>query len=151
MLVALLRDKEDNAIERLFGLIGLAYRSDDFTDIYRGLSSTRKEARATSLELIENILKEPLRRAVLGLVDDLPDADRVIAAGAYHTPLGLDYEGLLAHMLASTSESVQDLTVFHVGELGLTSFRAAVAKLPNREQRDDIARTLEILDRREAG
>ncbi|MBA2543612.1 MAG: HEAT repeat domain-containing protein [Deltaproteobacteria bacterium] len=150
VLVALLRDKEDNAIERLFGLIGLAYRSDDFTDIYRGLSSTRKEARATSLELIENILKEPLRRAVLGLVDDLPDADRLVAAGGYHTPLGLDYEGLLAHMLASTSESVQDLTVFHVGELRLTSFRAAIAKLPNREQRDDISRALEILDRREA-
>ncbi len=151
VLVLLLHDKEDNAIERLFGLIGLAYRSDDFTDIYRGLSSPRKEARATSLELIENILKEPLRRAVLGLIDDLPDADRLAAAGEYHTPLGLDYEGLLAHMLASSSESVQDLTVFHIGELRLTSFRAAIAELPNRDQRDDIARTLEILDRREAG
>lgn len=145
VLVALLRDKEVNGIERLFMLIGLAHRGDDFTDIYRGLASPRKEARATSLELIENLLKEPLRAAVLGLVDDIPDHSRLAAAGSFHTPLGLDYEGLLQHMLASTSESVQDLTVFHIGELRLGKFRAAIEKLPNTQHRSDVERTLEIL------
>ncbi len=150
-LVALLRDKEDNTIERLFGLINLAYRSDDFTDIYRGLSSPRKDARATSIELIENLLKVPLRTAVLGLIDDAPDAERLATAGSYHEPLDLDYEGLLAHMLRSTSESVQELTVFHIGELHLTRFRDAVAALPDHDTRTDIGRTLEILDQRAAG
>jgi AAA family ATP:ADP antiporter len=150
-LVALLRDKELNGIERLFGLIGLALRGDDFTDIYRGLASVRKEARATSLELIENLLKEPLRSAVLGLVDDIPDDSRLAAAGSFHTPLGLDYEGLLQHMLASTSESVQDLTVFHITELRLTRFRPAIEKLPNGAQRSDVVRALQVLDQREAG
>jgi len=151
VLVALLRDKEVNAVERLFVLIGLAHRGDDFTDIYRGLSSPRKEARATSLELIENLLKEPLRAAVLELVDDLPDRDRLVAVGAYHTPLGLDYEGLLEHMLKSTSESVQDLTVFHIGELRLTRFRGAIENLRNSSKRPDLVRTLALLDHREAG
>lgn len=149
-LVALLRDKEINGIERLFGLIGLALRGDDFTDIYRGLASPRKEARATSLELIENLLKEPLRAAVLGLVDDIPDDNRLAAAGSFHTPLGLDYEGLLQHMLASTSESVQDLTVFHISELRLTGFRTAIEKLPNGAQRSDVVRALQLFDQREA-
>jgi ATP:ADP antiporter, AAA family len=151
VLVQLLSDKEENAIERLFGLIGLAYKSDDFTDIYRGLTSKRKGARATSVELIENILREPLRTAVLGLVDDIPDRDRLAAAGTYHTPIGLGYEGLLAEMLESTSESLQDLTIFHIGELRLRSFQAAIAELPNAATRTDVVRTLEILREREAG
>ena len=150
VLVALLRDKEVNGIERLFGLINLALRGDDFTEIYRGLASVRKEARATSLELIENLLKEPLRAAVLGLVDDIPDDNRLSAAGTFHAPLGLDYEGLLQHMLASTSESVQDLTVFHISELRLTGFRAAIEKLPNGAQRSDVVRALQLLEQREA-
>jgi AAA family ATP:ADP antiporter len=151
VLVKLLQDKEENAVERLFGMVGLAYRTDDFTEIYRGLKSPRKDARATSVELIENILREPLRTAVLGLIDDLADADRLTAAGRYHTALGLGYEDLLAHMLASTSESVQDLTIFHIGELELVRFRHIIAQLPHRDTRSDIARTLSILQHRQAG
>jgi HEAT repeat protein len=144
-LVQLLRDKEANAIQRLFSMLGLAYRTDDFSEIYRGLVSARKDARATSMELVENILREPLRTAVLGLIDDLPDADRLAASDRYHTPLDLDYEGVLEVMLASTSTSVQDLTVFHIGELRLLRFRATISELPNDGSRTDIPRVLEIL------
>ncbi len=150
VLVKLLQDKEANAIERLFGLLGLVYRTDDFTVIYRGLSSLRDDARASSVELIENVLRGPLRTAVLGLIDDIPDADRLGAAGRYHTPLGLDYEGLLASMLASTSESVQDLTVFHIGELRLGRFKTTIAELPQGDARSDVVRTLAILNQHEA-
>jgi ATP:ADP antiporter, AAA family len=145
LLIALLKDKETNLIERLFGLIGLAYRSDDFTDIYRGLTSSRKDARATSVELIENILRPPLRQAVLGLIDDLPDNARLESAGEYHTPQRFDYDGVLQNMLASTSESIQDLTVFHIGELRLTRFESRVAILPHADTRADVQRTLELL------
>jgi hypothetical protein len=144
LLVQLLHDKEQNAIERIFGMIGLINRTDDFNDIFRGLTSPRKDARATSVELIENILREPLRGAVLGLVDDLPDADRLTAGLRYHTPLDLDYDELLARMLASTSEAVRDLTVFHIGELKLVKFQSAIAGLPVNES-TDVARTLELL------
>ena len=144
-LVKLLRDKESNTIERLFGMLGLAYRSDDFVAIYRGLISGRKDARATSTELIENILRDPLRTAVLGLVDELPDAERLGAAGHYHEALGLDYEALLAQMLRSTSESVQDLTAYHIGELRLIRFRSAIAELAV-PTRSDVLHTLSVLD-----
>jgi AAA family ATP:ADP antiporter len=149
-LVALLQDKQANAIQRLFSMFGLAYRTDDFTEIYRGVISPRKDVRSNSMELLENILREPLRSAALGLIDDLTDADRLAAAGRYHTHLDLDYEALLAQMLASTSESVQDLTVFHIGELRLAKFRTAIAALPNDGTRADITRTLALLDAREA-
>jgi ATP:ADP antiporter, AAA family len=145
-LVTLLRDKEANAVARIFGMLGLAYRTDDFAEIHRGLTSPRKDARATSMELIENVLPEPLRSAVLGLVDDLPAPDRLAAGARYHTPLDLDYDDLLGHMLESTSESVQDLTVFHIGELGLVDFQPRIAALATSANRSDVARTLAILD-----
>jgi ATP:ADP antiporter, AAA family len=144
VLVSLLRDKEQNAIARLFGMIGLINRTDDYTDIYRGLSAPGRDARATSVELIEATLREPLRSAVLGLVDDLPDADRLAACGRYHTPLALDYVALLGRMLGSTSESVRDLTVFHIGELRLRELEPAVAALRATDS-PEIPRTLELL------
>ena len=149
VLVQLLEDKEDNAIERLFVLLGLAHRTDDFAEIYRNLWSTKRDLRSASVELVENLIEEPLRTAVLGLVDDLEDSGRLAAAGRYHAPLGVDYETLLEHMLASSSQSVRDLTVFHIGELQLSRFRSAIAGLHD-VARDDVARTLAILDRAEA-
>ncbi|MDB4995848.1 MAG: putative transporter, partial [Myxococcaceae bacterium] len=144
LLEKLLHDKEEHAIERLFRLLALAYPTEDFLEIHRGLHSLKKDERATSVELVENILRDPLRRAVLGLIDDIPDADRLASAGEYHSLLGLGYEELLAHMLASTSESVQDLTVFHIGELRLVSFKEKLTAMETTD-RSDVLRTLAIL------
>ncbi len=146
VLVRVLRDKEQNAIERLFRLLTLAYPGEDFVQIYRGIRIGRKDTRASSMELIENALDEPLRRAVLGLVDDGDGAERLLASGRYHTPLGLDYVPLLEHILKSTSRSLQDVTVFHVGELQLQGFYDLVASLPRSGGPGcDITRTLALL------
>jgi ATP:ADP antiporter, AAA family len=132
LLDSLLRQLEQNATERLFLLLGLLYPKEDFGQIYRGLSEA-KDRRATSVELLVHILAEPLRSAVVGLVDDTSDVERRRRAGRYHLPLGLGYEALLAHLLASDSEAVQDIATFHVGELGLTSLRSQVEAVPNPE------------------
>jgi hypothetical protein len=145
ILLRMLHDKETNTVERLFRLLGLRYAREDFAQIYRGLKSPLKSTRASSVELCENTLAGPLRTAVLGLVDDVPDGQRLGASGRFHAPLGLDYEGLLDHMLGSTSDSVQDITVFHIGELGLSRFKTRIEQLPAPEPRPDVARALELL------
>jgi ATP:ADP antiporter, AAA family len=116
LLVALMRDKELNATGRLFRLLGVAYPNEDFAQIYRGLGATR-ELRATSLELIESVVREPLRSAVLALVDDSEDELRLARAGRYHRPQAKEYELLLVELVASRSESVRELARFHVQEL----------------------------------
>jgi ATP:ADP antiporter, AAA family len=118
LLKRLLGDKEKNTTERLFRLLGLAHPTEDFAEIHRGLE-IGKDARATSMELIDGLLEEPLRAAVLGLVDDVPDAQRLARAGEYHRALDLDYEGLLASMLGGASEATAEITAFHLAELGL--------------------------------
>ena len=69
MLVALLKDKADNAEERLFRLLDLLYRGENFRRIYRGLRSPDRRVQASSRELLENVLRPPLKAPVLALVD----------------------------------------------------------------------------------
>jgi hypothetical protein len=114
----LLRDKELNARGRLFRLLGLLHPSEDFGQIYRSLSVS-KDLRATSVELIESILREPVRSAVLGLVDDCADELRLARAGRYFRPKQLAYGALLSQLSQGESDSVRQVAHFHAEELGL--------------------------------
>lgn len=149
LLVRVLHDKEDNACDRLFRLLGLAHPSADFARIRRNLRSSDAKTRASCIELVSNLVELPLRRAVLGLVDELPDAERLSSAPPFYVRAGRGYEALLEHMLTSESEAVQDLTAFHVGELELVGFRPLIAALAEASPaRADVARTLTRLDQR---
>lgn len=129
LLTRLLADKEAHAIERLFRLLGLIHPGEDVATIYRGLRSERPDVRASSRELIEHLLEQPLRDAVLGLIDDGPDAERLAAAGSYHEHAHPNYEGVLAELLEVAGESLCSIAVYHVGELGLTALRPRLEAL----------------------
>jgi AAA family ATP:ADP antiporter len=119
LLVTLLRDKEVHALERLFRLLGLLFRGEDFYRIHRGLRNTDPKVRAGSRELLENLLEPPLRDAVLALVDDVPDEDRLARARPELAALAVDYDALLATLLEHPSETLRSLAAYHAGELGL--------------------------------
>ncbi len=118
LLCDLLRDKQDSARRRLFRLLGLLHPSEDLGQIYRSLS-IGKEQRSTSVELIENILREPVRSSVLGLVDDCADEQRLTRAGQYHRPQPQAYEALVEQLQQSESDAVREVAAFHAVELGL--------------------------------
>jgi hypothetical protein len=123
LLIALLRDKEAHALERLFRLLGLQYRGEDFEKIYRGLRNASAKVRAGSRELLENLVQPPLRDAILTLVDDVPDRTRLLRAGAIYRATPLGYDDLLARLIEEPGETVRCLAVYHVGELGLGALR----------------------------
>lgn len=122
LLVELLRDKEAHAVERLFRLLGLQYRGEDFEKIYRGLRSSSAKVKAGSRELLENLIKGPLREPVLALVDDVPDTQRLARAASVFGAAPLGYDDLLARLIEEPGETVRCLAVYHVGELGLSAF-----------------------------
>lgn len=142
LLVDMLDDKRVHAIERAFKLLALARPEGDFMTIYRSLQSGRADLRASGVELCENLLKNPLRAALVGLVDDRPDAERLAAGREYHEPLDLDYSEQLERMLASSSITVRDVTIFHIGELGLAGFRPRLLELAGGASSDEVARAL---------
>jgi len=119
LLDDLLRDKEANTRGRLFRLLGLLHPAEDFGQIYRSLSSSKQD-RATSIELLESILREPVRSAVLGLIDDCADELRLARAGRYHRPRALDYAELLAQLAEAHSDAVRQVSRYHAAELGLS-------------------------------
>ncbi len=150
LLLALVHDKRANAVERLFRLLGLQFRHEDLRSIYRGRNSASPKIRASSRELLENLLEPPVRDAVLALQDDTGDAQRLGAAAPFYRVPILDYEILLGMMLEEASESLCCLAAHHIAELGLTSFRPRLEALL-KEQRGFFAtrvleRALVLLD-----
>jgi hypothetical protein len=129
LLIQLLRDKEEQAIERLFRLLALRHRGEDFKGIYRGLQSSDPRARASSRELLENVLDPALRGPVLAVVDDGGDAARLARAGTAYVPEALEYEDVLSLILQTGGESLRCVAAHHVGELRLAALRPRLEEL----------------------
>jgi hypothetical protein len=129
LLVQLLRDKEEQAIERLFRLLALQHRSEDFKGIYRGLHTADARTRASSRELLENVLEPPLRSAVLAVVDDAGDLARLGRTGGVYALQPLGYDDVLSLILEQGGESLRCVAAHHVGELGLVELRPRLEAL----------------------
>lgn len=143
LLTTLLRDKEVHAVERLFRLLGLQFPREDVYRIYRGFKSGNVKIRASSRELLENLLKPPLRAAVLALADPSPGEDRLASAGPFYAPAALGYEDLLAIMFEDASESLRSIAAHHAAELRLVSLRPRLQALAPAESAFFVARVLE--------
>jgi hypothetical protein len=143
LLVHVLRAKQRNATGRVMRLLGLAHPAADVAGIRRGLRSGAPKLVANSVELLGSLLEQPLRGAVLGLVEDMPDAERLAAAGSYHRPARREYDAVIEQMLSSDSESLQDFAAFHAAELGLTQLSSLIAQLAEGDpERADLRRAL---------
>lgn len=108
LLVDLVHDKEQHAVQRLFMLFELLYK-EDFEDIQRGLRSKNPKTRANSLELVENLVRPPLRGRVLELVGDRRQS----------APEAMGYEDALLEILAKGGMTMRTLAEYRAAELGL--------------------------------
>ena len=155
LLARLLRDKEAHAQERIFRLLALQHRSEDFKGIYRGLHNPSAKVKAGSRELLENVVSPPMRDPLIALIDDAPDFERLARAVPYYEARPFDYEELLGLILEQPGESLRCIAAYHVGELGLTSFRPRLESFRLAETgfflSKIIERTLALLARPEGG
>ncbi len=143
LLVQLLRDKEGQAVERLLRLLALQHRGEDFRDIHRGLRSQDPRARASGRELLENVLKPPLRNPILAIVSEQKDAARLAGAGELYPVRPLGYEAVLGRMLDEGGEALRCIAVHHIGELGLVSLRPRLVALAGDMPSFFLSRVLE--------
>ncbi len=151
LLVSLFAEKQENATERLFRLLGLLNPKEDFQLIYVGLTSANAKARASSYELLEHLLEPRMREAVLALVDDVPDEVKLARARDFHDPPELGYAELLRTMLTDPSEPVRCIAAYHIGEIGLDELRPQLAAVrPERASylREVVEHALGLLSRR---
>ena len=143
LLTTLLRDKEHHAVQRLFRLLGLRFPREDVYRIYRGFQSSSPKIRASSRELLENLLPPPLKEAVLALVDPTPGEDRLASAAPYYVPRALTYDELLGLMLEQASESLRCIAAHHIAELGLRDFLPRIEAMAPVESAFFVSRVLE--------
>ncbi|MDB5220551.1 MAG: lyase domain protein repeat-containing protein [Myxococcaceae bacterium] len=116
LLQKLLRDKEIEGVDRLFLVLGLLHPGERFTRIQRGLASVNPKARASSRELLENVVGPPLREHVLAVVDDVADRERLLRIGTERGET--TYAVLLGAMIDQGGE-VGVLAAHHAAELGV--------------------------------
>lgn len=129
LLVEFLDNKEQHSVERLFRLFSLRYPREDFKRIHRGVRSADRKARAGGRELLESVLRPPLRDAVIGLLDEIPDTQRLAAGRRWYRPPGRSRPDTLRTLLRERSLTLRCIVAYHVADLGLSELRQELVTL----------------------
>jgi AAA family ATP:ADP antiporter len=130
-----LEDKERAALERAFGLMGLRHPQENFTLVWRGVTSDNTRLQAAGHEVLEATLPGSFREAVLAIIDDgEPAARRARAAAA---ALGanvrqMSHEEAVEQMMQDRSEVVRGIAAHHTAELGRGPTRGAAQEVQSR-------------------
>lgn len=117
LLVRLLRDKQQQSIGRIFLLLDIQNRGENFISIWNSLRGHDERMRDAALEMLDNIVSEPLRSGLRGLVGDFTDAERLVLGERYHKHRPRTYVDVLTELEASQSRSARELTAHHRREL----------------------------------
>lgn len=68
--LSLLKQRQNNNLDRLFRLLGLRYKSEDIIPIFLALKSENPAERTSAVEFLDNLLDASLKRIVIPLVED---------------------------------------------------------------------------------
>lgn len=129
LLMDLLRHRQALATERLFRLVGLLYPSEDARSLYRGVHDPSPKVRDSSRELLEHLLEPPLQGAVLALVDDIADKDRLARAHPYYIQPRLGYLEALTDLLDHGDPGTMGLVAYHIAEIGAVGLAPRLERL----------------------
>ncbi|HVW27764.1 MAG TPA: hypothetical protein VHC69_20505 [Polyangiaceae bacterium] len=145
MLLALLADKEDAALDRVFRILKVLDPSEEFEILLAGLRSSDAGRRASGRELLSHVVPEPLRGGVLAMVDDAAAGARLRLATRFYDPStrargdrvtrpegaanGAQRERTtegdalfvtcLRDMLGDSSDAIRGVASYRIAELGL--------------------------------
>jgi MFS family permease len=129
VLLALLRDKVEQSLERAFRALGLAHRNEDIEGVFTAVVRGDKRARGNALEFLDALpIDEPDARALLRLVaDDLGEAEllrRVRGSIDPTTEDGVrlaeiaDHDAAVRRLLDDADDLVAALAAYHALDLG---------------------------------
>jgi AAA family ATP:ADP antiporter len=117
LLLQLLKDKERLALQRIFRMLFLIQPEENFRDIWMGLQSTSRRDRASSIELLDNILGSEQRLTVGALVGSGSVGERLRKSGSNLADVRLEYSELLAQIEGEQSLVLSGLAMYHAGEI----------------------------------
>lgn len=80
ILIISLKEKMDQTKERLFRLVGLLHDQQDIYGSYLALRSSSEDARAASVEFMDNVLENEDKKFILPIID-MPDEEERMEKG----------------------------------------------------------------------
>lgn len=127
--LAALRHSLEEERERIFGLLALLGGGEDLQTAHRGLRSDDARTRANALELLDNVLRPPLRRLVVPLVDPhVSVAERAeLAVRLLGTPLS-SREEAVAVLAACGDAWLRSCAARIIASLDLRAFEPDLAR-----------------------
>ncbi|MDF2695499.1 MAG: translocase, partial [Labilithrix sp.] len=130
LLVGLLQNKEDQALERAFRLLKIAHKREDIHRVHTAAISKDKRARSNAGEFLDTLLSQRNQRELRTLfrlvVDDLAPAERVSRAASFLQSIPRDRDAALDVLIADRDEAVASLASYYALALGADDLRAAV-------------------------
>ena len=157
LVVGLLHDKLEQALERVFRLLQIAHKNEDLRSVHLAVRSGDRQARANALEFLDALrgaargdakVRESARELLRLVVDDLGPADRIArAAEALPTPAPATYEAALRLLLRDRDAALSGLAAYHATELGLSDLKRDVEEAVRERPPVGIGEALRALQR----
>jgi AAA family ATP:ADP antiporter len=130
LLSRALEERLEQSLERVFRLLGLIYPAGDIYQAYTGLRSEVGQVRANALELLDNLLRPSLKRALLPIIDhEVPLREKVEKGRAQWRLSAWSAEEAVGELISNGDRWVRVCAIYTAGERGWKGLEGAVAKL----------------------
>jgi ATP/ADP translocase/HEAT repeat protein len=80
LMTKVIGEKRQDLLERIFGLLQLAYDPQDIKNAYEGIRRDNPRIRASALEFLDNLLKKEVKTYIFPIIDDA-ELDEAIRRG----------------------------------------------------------------------
>lgn len=130
-LTELLEKRLDDALERIFRLLGLKYPPQDIYDVYQNLYSNASDLRTNAVEFLDNFLEPDLKKVIIPIIETSlinPVIDQAMAQLDLKVPG--EYE-CLAMILSGGDSALQIQALELIGRLGSERFPLLIGGLIN--------------------
>lgn len=116
ILITSLKEKMDQTKERLFRLVGLLHDQQDIYGSYLALRSNSEDARAASVEFMDNVLDRKDKKFILPIIDT-PDDEEKMKKGRDLFEITIDgYEEAMLELLEGEDIWLRACALFSISE-----------------------------------
>ena len=106
LLARALQEKQRRARGRIFRLLGMLHSPDDIAAVRSALSHTDARLRSGAIEYLDNLLKGDVRKRVMMLLEEMPEAERIKRGNTIFKTRVRDIEDTLAQLVHDDEEVI---------------------------------------------
>ena len=137
LLARALQEKATRARNRIFRLLGMLHPPDDIAAVRSALTQSDARLRSGAIEYLDNLLTGDVRRRVMMLVEEMPQAERIRRGNSLFRTRVRDVEDTLAQLIHDDEEVIAAAAIQVVERRGLWSLADDIEHvLAHRDPRD---------------